>query len=211
MGRSALWGLLIGTVLMTALFMFGLALPTADDEVNVVASLIASLMLGTLIGGVPGTLLGLVVGAARRPRHQVHPPLAHPPLPPLPPPPRLAPPPPNDRWSAMVARCELAVSRVNAAVATVPLSPAREWFQRIAAQFGAELGDVRRIADLGRALGAGQDHPVSQRLAAAVHDFTAFEDEVGRVALRMFTQPSLDNARVHLEVLEQQLPHLGNS
>lgn len=205
MGRSALWGLLIGTVLMTALFMFGIALPTADVDsgVNVAASLIASGMMGVVMGGVPGTLIGLVVGAVRRPRQALPPPRPQQ----LPPPP---PPPPNDRWSAMVARCELSVNRVRAAVNTIPPSPARQWFERIAAQFDAELAAVRRMAHLGRALDGGQDHPVARRLAAAVRDFTAFEDEVGRVALRMFDQPSLEEARVHLEVLEQQLPHLGN-
>ncbi|MDR6596936.1 hypothetical protein ACFFSW_32840 [Saccharothrix longispora] len=205
MGRSALWGLLIGTVLMSVLFLFGFAIPTSVGEsgASVAASLVASGILGVVMGGVPGTLIGLVVGAVRRPRQALPPPRPPQLLPP-------APPPPNDRWSAMVARCELSVSRVRAAVNTIPPSPARQWFERIAAQFDGELADVRRMAHLGRALDGGQDHPVARRLAAAVRDFTAFEDEVGRVALRMFDQPSLEEARVHLEVLEQQLPNLGN-
>ncbi|MEU4444358.1 hypothetical protein AB0K14_18885 [Actinosynnema sp. NPDC050801] len=205
MGRGALWGLLIGTVLMTALIMFGIALPSsADDEPgpSVVVSFIASGMLGAVMGGVPGTFIGLVVGAVRRRSRPVLPP-------PPPPPPPL--PPVNDRWSAMVGRCELAVRRVYAAVATVPVSPARDWLERIAAQFANELSDVRRIADLGRALGADQNHPVTGRLHAAVRDFTAFEDEVGRVALQLLNQTSLDAVRAHLEVLEQQLPHLGTA
>jgi hypothetical protein len=203
MGRAALWGLVIGTALMTTLVMFGLALPSSDDDDNVavVASLIASGMFGVVLGGVPGTVVGLVIGALRRrPRPAI------PRLPPPPPPP----PPANDRWSAMVGRCELAVHRVHAAVATVPASPARAWLERIAGQFAAELSDVRRIADLGRALGADQSHPVTDRLNTAVRDFTSFEDEVGRVALQLLNQASLDAVRAHLEVLEQQLPHLGN-
>ncbi|GAB2995596.1 hypothetical protein [Saccharothrix stipae] len=202
MGRAALLGLLIGTALMTALIMFGIALPSsADDEPgpSVVVSLIASGMLGAVMGGVPGSLVGLVVGAVRRRNRPV--------LPPPPPPPPSV----NDRWSAMVGRCELAVRRVYAAVATVPTSPARDWLERIAAQFAGELGDVRRIADLGRALGADQHHPVTERLNVAVRDFTAFEDEVGRVALQLLDQTSLDAVRAHLEVLEQQLPHLGTA
>lgn len=202
MGRSALWGLLIGTALMTVLVMFGLAVPSDDDgDTMWAASLIASGMVGVVFGGIPGTLIGLLVGATRR-RPQRR-------LPPPPPPP---PPLPvvNDRWSAMVGRCELAVHRVRAAVATVPPSPAREWLERIAAQFANELPDVRRIADLGRALGADHAHPVTDRLTAAVRDFTSFEDEVGRVALQLLNPTSLDAVRTHLEVLEHQLPHLGS-
>ena len=210
MGRSALWGLVIGTALMTALLVFGLAMPSADAEgaPQIVGMLIAAGMFGVVLGGIPGTLVGLLVGATRRRSRRQ----ALPPPPPMPPPPHLLPPPPpvNDRWSAMVGRCELAVRRVGAAVATVPASPARAWLERIAAQFAAELPDVRRIADLGRALGADQSHPVAERLNAAVHDFTSFEDEVGRVALQLLNQTSLDAVRTHLEVLEQQLPHLGN-
>ncbi|MCE6995910.1 hypothetical protein LZG04_14025 [Saccharothrix sp. S26] len=206
MARAALWGLLIGTALMTALIMFGISLPSSPDgEVNVAVSLIASGIVGVVMGGVPGTLVGLLVGAVRRRR----PALAPPPPPPLPlavPPP----PPQHDRWSAMTGRCELAVRRVHAAVATVPPSPARDWLARIAARFAAELPDVRRLSDLGRALDADQNHPVTERLNAAVRDFTSFEDEVGRAALRLLNQTSLDAVRTDLEVLEQQLPHLGN-
>lgn len=206
MARSALWGLLIGTALMTVLFMVTLAAPSSPDgeSVPVLASLIASGMFGVVLGGVPGSVVGFVVGAIR---HRSRPPA------PLPPPPRPlpVPPPANDRWSAMVGRCELAVRRVHAAVATVPASPAREWLERIAGRFAAELPDVRRIAELGRALDADQHHPVTERLNAAVHDFTSFEDEVGRAALRLLNQSSLDAVRTDLEILEQQLPHLGNS
>lgn len=203
MGRSALWGMLIGWALMVVLLTTGITLSDADDSsaAEVTGTFIGSMIIGAPLGALPGTLVGLMVGAIRRRPQPVLPPPAFPP--PLPPP-------PNDRWSAMVARCELSVRRVAAAVATVPPSPARDWLARIAAQFGNELGDVRRIADLARALGADQRHPVGHRMAAAVRDFTAFEDEVGRVALQMFNQPSLERARVHLEMLEQQLPHLGN-
>ncbi|GAA1280062.1 hypothetical protein [Saccharothrix xinjiangensis] len=205
MGRSALWGLLIGWALMVVLLTAGITMSDADgvSTGEVMGTFIGSMIVGAPLGALPGTLIGVLVGAARRRPRPVPPPPfpAH-----LPPPP----PPPNDRWAAMVSRCELSVRRVAAAVATVPPSPARDWLERIAAQFGGELGDVRRIAELGRALGADQQHPVAHRMSAAVRDFTAFEDEVGRVALQMFNQPSLERARVHLEVLEQQLPHLGN-
>ncbi len=205
MGRSVLWGLLIGTALMTTLIMLGTTLSSPDDVtgVSIAASLVASGIVGVFLGGIPGTLIGLVVGVARRRR---------PALPPPPPPRSTLPPPPpvNDRWSAMAGRCELAVRRVGAAVATVPPSPARDWLERIAAQFAGELTDVRRMADLGRALDADRNHPVTQRLATAVRDFTSFEDEVGRVALQTLNHRSLDAVRAHLEVLEQQLPHLGN-
>ncbi|MBB5806298.1 hypothetical protein F4560_006066 [Saccharothrix ecbatanensis] len=206
MGRAALLGFVIGTALMTVLLMVGLVSSTNDGSAaSWVGTLIASGMVGVVMGGIPGTLVGVVVGAVRR-RSRPALPLFVPPPPPLPPPP-----PPNDRWAAMVGRCELAVRRAHAAVATVPASPARDWLERIAGQFGGELTAVRRIADLARALGADQNHPASQRLSAAVRDFTSFEDEVGRVALQMLDQTSLDAVRSHLEVLEQQLPHLGAS
>jgi hypothetical protein len=99
---------------------------------------------------------------------------------------------------------------VAAAVATVPPSPAKDWMNRIAAQFEQELEDVRGIASLARALGAvDENHPASQRLLVAARDFAAFESEVGRVALKMFDRPELDRARTDLEFLEQQLPSLG--
>lgn len=204
MRRAVLWGFVIGSVLMTTLLMVGLVSSETDGAASSwFVSLIASGMVGVVMGGVPGTLVGLVVGAARRRPKRVLPP-----MPPMPPPP--PPPPVNDRWAAMVGRCELAVRRAHAAVATVPASPAREWLERIAGQFGGELSAVRRIADLGRALGADQNHPVAQRMSAAVRDFTSFEDEVGRVALQVLDRPTLDAVRTHLEVLEQQLPHLGH-
>jgi hypothetical protein len=206
MGRAALLGFVIGTALMTVLLMVGLVSSDDDPGGMWLASFIASGMVGVLMGGIPGTLIGLVVGAVRRRSGQALPPPPPPRPLPLPPPS----PPVNDRWAAMLGRCELAVRRAHAAVATVPASPAREWLERIAVQFGGELTAVRRIADLGRALGADQNHPVAQRMSAAVRDFTSFEDEVGRVALQMLDQTSLDAVRSHLEVLEQQLPHLGN-
>ncbi|WP_033436642.1 hypothetical protein [Saccharothrix sp. NRRL B-16314] len=204
MGRAALWGFVIGSALMTTLLLVGLVSSDDDPGGMWLASFIASGMVGVLMGGIPGTLIGLVVGAVRRRPRPVLPPMPPPPLPPLPPPPV------NDRWAAMVGRCELAVRRAHAAVATVPASPAREWLERIAGQFGGELPAVQRIADLGRALGADQNHPVAQRMSAAVRDFTSFEDEVGRVALQVLDRPTLDAVRTHLEVLEQQLPHLGH-
>lgn len=204
MGRAALWGFVIGSALMTTLLLVGLVSSDDDPGGMWLASFIASGMVGVLMGGIPGTLIGLVVGAVRRRPRPVLPPMPPPPLPPLPPPPV------NDRWAAMVGRCELAVRRAHAAVATVPASPAREWLERIAGQFGRELPAVQRIADLGRALGADQNHPVAQRMSAAVRDFTSFEDEVGRVALQVLDRPTLDAVRTHLEVLEQQLPHLGH-
>lgn len=195
---------------MTVLILFGITLPASSADgadSPVLASVVAAGIVGVVFGGVPGTIVGAVVGAVRRRRPALPPqPMGPPPMPPPPPPPPL-----NDRWSAMVGRCELAVRRVHAAVATVPPSPAREWLERIAGRFAAELPDVRRIADLGRALDADQRHPVTDRLNAAVRDFTSFEDEVGRAALRLLNQSSLDAVRTDLEVLEQQLPHLGNA
>lgn len=69
MGRSALWGLLIGTALMTILIMFGLAVPSSDEDGDRMwaATFIASGMVGVVMGGIPGTLIGLLVGAVRRP------------------------------------------------------------------------------------------------------------------------------------------------
>ncbi len=216
-----LGGLAGGTLLMLLLF--------GGVGITGVSGLIAALIVSGVVGGLPGAVIGLSIGAVRRrdsvtrlPPHPQWPapgaqrfPQPPPPVvPPLMTPPPVAPPPPAraasmDRWGAMVGRCELSVQRVAAAAATVPRSAGAEWLNRIVHQFAAELNDVRRIADLGRALEAtAQDHPVSVRLAAAVKDFTAFEDEAGRVALKLVQQPDLASARVHLEMLEQQVPNL---
>ncbi|WP_157767942.1 hypothetical protein [Actinosynnema pretiosum] len=220
MSRWVLGGLAGGTLLMLLLF--------GGVGITGVSGLIAALIVSGVVGGLPGAVIGLSIGAVRRrdsvtrlPPHPQWPapgaqrfPQPPPPVvPPLMTPPPVAPPPARaasmDRWGAMVGRCELSVQRVAAAAATVPRSAGAEWLNRIVHQFAAELNDVRRIADLGRALEAtAQDHPVSVRLAAAVKDFTAFEDEAGRVALKLVQQPDLASARVHLEMLEQQVPNL---
>jgi hypothetical protein len=82
--------------------------------------------------------------------------------------------------------------------------------ERIASDLKKELDDVRGIAQLGRALGnVDQQHPVHQRLEAAVRVFQQFEIRVAQVALKMFDHPELDQVRTDLEFLEQQLPHLS--
>ncbi|MEU4802228.1 hypothetical protein [Actinosynnema sp. NPDC023587] len=216
MGRSVLTGLIIGTtavaMFLTLVLTATMSSAPAGEGGSLAANVLAVLIMSVFGGGVPGTLIGVVVGVAKtRTRARALPPM---PMrvvaPPVQPPPIPHRPGPMDRWAAPVGRAELSVRRVYAVVETVPPSPAREWMGRIAGQFEAELGNVRRLADLGRALDADQNHPVVQRLHAAVRDFTAFEDQVGSVALRMVDHTSLDAARVHLEVLEQQLPHLGS-
>jgi hypothetical protein len=204
MGRSVLVGLAIGIAVMFTLFT--LMLTTSSVEGGIAASLIASLFVAIPTGGIPGSLLGLLVGAIRKSNQRSLPP----PPPPQYPRPLYVPSVPADQWSAVVARCEESVRRVAAVVDTVPASPAKEWMTRIAAQFEAELEDVRGIAKLARAMGAvDEEHPASQRLFAAARDFATFETEVGRVALKMFDRPELDRARNDLEFLEQQLPSLG--
>ncbi|MCS7484367.1 hypothetical protein ACFFQW_34125 [Umezawaea endophytica] len=205
MARSVLAGLAIGIAVMFTLFTLLLLTPSSYEG-SIAASLFASLFVAIPTGGIPGTLLGLLVGAIRKSNQRA--------LPPPPPPvharPLYVPATPADQWSKVVARCEESVRRVVAVVDTVPASPAKEWMARIAAQFEAELEDVRGIARLARAMGAvDENHPASQRLFAAARDFAAFETEVGRVALKMFDRPELDRARTDLEFLEQQLPSLG--
>ncbi|PRY43461.1 hypothetical protein [Umezawaea tangerina] len=204
MGRSVLGGLVIGIALAFTLFTVMLLTDVSAPGGNVAASLFASLIVAVPVGGVPGTFIGLVVGGIRKSNQRTLPP-------PMPAPrPLYVPTTPADQWSAVVARCEESVRRVAAVVDSVPASPAKEWMTRIAAQFEGELEDVRGIAKLARAMGAvDENHPASQRLFAAARDFSAFEAEVGRVALKMFDKPELDRARTDLEFLEQQLPSLG--
>jgi hypothetical protein len=200
--RSALWGALIGTLLMGVLTaVIDASTPSSTDS-SVFVTFVAIGFVAFLFGGIPGAVVGTVVGAVRhsvrRPRHV--PPMYQPPVPQQ----------PFDMWSDLVERCAESTRRVAAAVQTVPNSPAKEWLQRITEKLVTELDDVRGIAQLGRALGAvDRQHPVYQRLLKATHDFHAFENEVGRVALQMFDHPELDEARTHLEVLEKQLPQLS--
>ncbi|GGN17595.1 hypothetical protein GCM10011609_68140 [Lentzea pudingi] len=200
--RSALWGALIGTLLMGVLTtVIDLSTPS-DKPTSAIITFLAISFVSVLFGGIPGAVVGTVVGAIRnsvqRPRRQPLP--MHPPFPQQ----------PFDMWSDLVERCSESTRRVAAAVQTVPNSPAKDWLRRISEQLAEELDDVRGIAQLGRALGAvDRQHPVYQRLLKATHDFHAFENEVGRVALQMFDHPELDEARTHLEVLENQLPQLS--
>jgi hypothetical protein len=201
-GRSVLGGWAIGLGVTGLLFGAVMVFSEAPDE-NVIVNILVLLISVVLVGTGPGLLIGLLVGLVRRSVGKQ-----------TPPPPRAlyVPTTPADQWSAVVARCEESVRRVAAAVATVPPSPAKDWMNRIAAQFEHELEDVRGIAGLARALGAvDENHPASQRLLAAAQDFATFESEVGRVALKMFDRPELDRARTDLEFLEQQLPSLGTA
>ncbi|MFD4642853.1 hypothetical protein ACFWN2_36485 [Lentzea sp. NPDC058436] len=201
--RSALWGALIGTLLMGALTTVIDVSTPSETQSSVFITFIAIGFVSFLFGGIPGAVIGTVVGVIRnsvqRPRH-VPPPMYHPPVPQQ----------PFDMWSDLAERCAESTRRVAAAVRTVPNSPAKEWLERISEKLVTELDDVRGIAQLGRALGAvDRQHPVYQRLLKATHDFHQFENEVGRVALQMFDHPELDEARTHLEVLEKQLPQLS--
>ena len=201
--RSALWGAGIGTLLMGALVgVIDVSSPSSTPAPSPIITVIALLMVAVMMGGIPGTVVGAVVGAIRRsaqqPRQPVRP--MYPPVAQQ----------PYDMWSDLVERCAASTRRVAAAIQTVPNSPAKDWLWRISEQLTKELDDVRGIAQLGRALGAvDQQHPVYQRLLKASHDFHAFENEVGRVALQMFDHPGLDEARTHLEMLEKQLPQLS--
>ncbi|MGI5504329.1 hypothetical protein [Lentzea sp. CA-135723] len=201
--RSAVWGALIGTLLMGVLVTVVDVTTPSDKPTSAFITFIAIAFTSALFGGIPGAVLGTVVGAirksAQRPRYTPPQPV-HPPFPQQ----------PYDMWSDLVERCAESTRRVAAAVQTVPNSPAKDWLQRISEKLATELDDVRGIAQLGRALGAvDRQHPVYQRLLQATHDFHAFENEVGRVALQMFDHPELDEARTHLEVLEKQLPQLS--
>lgn len=199
--RSALWGAGIGTLLMSALTTaIELGVPSEKPS-PVYITIIAILAIGFMFGGIPGAIVGTGVGFLRRslqgPRQPkpAYPPIAQQPY---------------DMWSELVERCAESTRRVAAAVHTVPKSAAKDWLTRISQQLTKELDDVRAIAQLGRALGAvDRQHPVYQRLVKAAHDFQQFENEVGRVALQMFDHPELDEARIHLEMLEKQLPQLS--
>ncbi|MFI6098836.1 hypothetical protein ACIA8G_25045 [Lentzea sp. NPDC051213] len=199
--RSALWGAASGTVLIGALAIITeFAAPSETPTsplVTVIVILIITAMFGTAPGAMIGTAVGLIRRAVQKPKQ---PRVFHPPIPQQ----------PYDMWSELVERCAESTRRVAAAVQTVPRSAAKDWLVRISEQLTQELDDVRGIAQLGRALGAvDRQHPVYQRLLTAAHDFKVFENEVGRVALQMFDHPELDSARVHLEVLEKQLPQLS--
>jgi hypothetical protein len=199
-GRSVLGGAVIGSGVVGLLFAAVMIFSGAPNG-NVFVNILVLLISTALVGGGPGLVIGLLIGLVRKSiRKKASPP----------PRPLYVPTAPADQWSAVVARCEESVRRVAAAVATVPPSPAKDWMNRIAAQFEQELEDVRGIASLARALGAvDENHPASQRLLVAARDFAGFESEVGRVALKMFDRPELDRARTDLEFLEQQLPSLG--
>ncbi|WP_086666365.1 hypothetical protein [Lentzea kentuckyensis] len=200
--RSALWGAAVGTLLMGVLTtIIDQAVPSDGPPSSVFVTIIAIGAISVAFGGVPGAVVGTGVGFIRRSiQRPAQPRPAYLPMPQQ----------PYDMWSELVERCAESTRRVAAAVQTVPKSAAKDWLQRIGEQLTKELDDVRGIAQLGRALGAvDRQHPVYQRLLKAAHDFQQFENEVGRVALQMFDHPELDEARVHLEVLEKQLPQLS--
>ncbi|NGY58764.1 hypothetical protein G7043_07465 [Lentzea sp. NEAU-D13] len=205
--RSALWGAAVGTLLMGVLTtIIDLTVPSDRPPSPVFITVIAIAAIALAFGGVPGAVVGIGVGFIRRSIQRPGQQRPGQPRPAYLPMPQQ----PYDMWSELVERCAESTRRVAAAVQTVPKSAAKDWLQRISEQLTKELDDVRGIAQLGRALGAvDRQHPVYQRLLKAAHDFQQFENEVGRVALQMFDHPELDEARIHLEVLEKQLPQLS--
>lgn len=205
--RSALWGAAVGTLLMGVLTtIIDLTVPSDRPPSPVFITVIAIAAIALAFGGVPGAVVGTGVGFIRRSIQRPGQQRPGQPRPAYLPMPQQ----PYDMWSELVERCAESTRRVAAAVQTVPKSAAKDWLQRISEQLTKELDDVRGIAQLGRALGAvDRQHPVYQRLLKAAHDFQQFENEVGRVALQMFDHPELDEARIHLEVLEKQLPQLS--
>ncbi|MGW0516602.1 hypothetical protein [Crossiella sp. NPDC003009] len=116
--------------------------------------------------------------------------------------------PPPDVWTTMYEQCAGSLRRVGHAAEAVPESPAKDWLVRILRTMRAELDAARTLAETGRRLHAGPEHPARVRLAAAVAEFAAAERHLGGIIVRLAGAPGLHRAGDELRMLEQQLPLL---
>ncbi|MCK2236769.1 MULTISPECIES: hypothetical protein [unclassified Crossiella] len=97
---------------------------------------------------------------------------------------------------------------VLATVLLMPASPARDWLLRILRTLRGELDVARALAETGRRLHAGEDHPARVRLATAVEEFAAAERQLGEIIVKLAGAPELHRVGDELRMLEQQLPLL---
>ncbi|GAA2782667.1 hypothetical protein [Crossiella cryophila] len=188
-------------------------------------SVSALLMLAGLVGAGVGMLAGATLGlfgltgpVSVAPAELVAEPEPEPELMPAPkpvPPPRASmarPPefraPPPDVWTAMFESCAGSLRRVRHAADAVPASPARDWLLRIMTTMRGELEVARALAETGRRLHAGAEHPARVRLATAVEEFAAAERQLGEIIVRLAGAPELHRVGDELRMLEQQLPLL---
>ncbi|MCO1576328.1 hypothetical protein M8C13_11245 [Crossiella sp. SN42] len=205
LSTSTALGSLAGAV---ATFLGGHLLVPVDADIPVLPVLVLISLVGGGLGALAGATLGLLRGG---PVAEALPEPA--PEPVAPPRPSMARPaefraPPPDVWTAMFEECAGSLRRVRHAAEAVPASPAKDWLVRILRTMRGELDAARTLAETGRRLHAGPEHPARVRLAAAVAEFAAAERHLGEIIVRLAGAPGLHRAGDELRMLEQQLPLL---
>ncbi|WHT19008.1 hypothetical protein N8J89_38935 [Crossiella sp. CA-258035] len=203
LSTSTALGSLAGAV---ATFLGGKLLVPVDPDVPLLPVLVLISLVGGGLGALGGATLGLLRGVG--PAAEALPEPA--PEPVAPPRPSMARPaefraPPPDVWTAMYEECAGSLRRVGHAAEAVPASPARDWLVRILRTMRTELDAARALAETGRRLHAGPEHPARVRLAAAVAEFAAAERHLGEIIVRLAGAPGLHRAGDELRMLEQQL------
>lgn len=108
-------------------------------------------------------------------------------------------------------RCEAAVERFRAIVASAAESPAKDWLRGLAGDLDAELVEAGRLARLGSALARGNQSTAAvpaDQLKTAAASFDATAAQAGEIALTLAEGPEFERVRAQLDMLASQAPTL---
>ncbi|MEC3981242.1 hypothetical protein [Amycolatopsis sp. H20-H5] len=120
----------------------------------------------------------------------------------------------DDPWRPPVASCQESVRMIERTVRVLEPSAARDWLFSIADTTHDKLSEVEALAELGRGLlpgrergdvGAVREHEIFHRLVHSSEEFAGIEAEVLRLAVKSGSDADLDQVRVELELLGEQL------
>jgi hypothetical protein len=94
---------------------------------------------------------------------------------------------------------------------------ASEWLAQITGTMAAKLADLRLLADAGRAAvpvvgihddAAAKKHPLYAVLLKAADEFAEVANEISKVVVELHSTVGLDEVKVQLQMLTEQLPLL---
>jgi hypothetical protein len=123
-----------------------------------------------------------------------------------------------DPWAEPVERSRESVRALTRLLDSLPPTAAGEWLGRIAATMSANLGDVAKLADAGRAAIPADDeraiaeikqHPLYALLQKSADEFADVVAQINRMTVELHTPAGLAQIRTQLQVMAEQLPLLG--
>jgi hypothetical protein len=165
-----------------------------------IAGLIGAMVLGAgagaLVGAVKHGLAALFYGDDDWPEDAINPDV-------------------SDPWAVPVICCEQSAKAVVRLLESLPSSAAGEWPAQIVETMAIKLGDLRKLADAGRAavppvdgkaVRAAKKHPSYWVLQRSADEFAEVADEIGKVMAKLHSPLGLEEIRTQLRVLTERLP-----